>query len=70
ANDFPDLQDDPHLQAVKFFQHRDHPTEGGYWETQPPVRFVGAPERTITPAPHVGEHTDEVLAELGLSKDS
>jgi crotonobetainyl-CoA:carnitine CoA-transferase CaiB-like acyl-CoA transferase len=69
ANDFPDLQNDPHLKAVDFFQHREHPTEGGYWETQPPVQFVGQQKREITPAPRVGEHTDEVLAELGLKKD-
>ena len=69
ANDFPDLQKDPHLKAVNFFQHREHPTEGGYWETQPPVQFVGQPRREITPAPSIGEHTDEVLAELGLKDD-
>ena len=69
ANDFTDLPEDPHLKAVKFFQHREHPTEGGYWETQPPVHFVGAPQREIAPAPAIGEHTDEVLAELGLKKE-
>lgn len=69
ANDFPDLQEDPHLKAVNFFQRREHPTEGGYWETQPPVHFVGAPKKEIRPAPRIGEHTEEVLAELGLSLD-
>ena len=69
ANDFSDLQDDPHLKAVKFFQRREHPTEGGYWETQPPVRFAGAATREITPAPRIGEHTENVLAELGLGND-
>ncbi|KCZ93485.1 CaiB/BaiF CoA transferase family protein [Hyphomonas johnsonii] len=66
VNDMGELQDDPHLQAVGFFRKREHPTEGGYWETQPPVTFRGAASRTIRPAPLVGEHTDEVLAELGL----
>ncbi|WP_084420863.1 CaiB/BaiF CoA transferase family protein [Henriciella litoralis] len=68
VNDISDLREDPHLKAVNFFQRRDHPTEGGYWEVQPPVRFVGQAERVIRPAPRLGEHSDEVLKELGLGK--
>ena len=66
ANAFEDLQDDPHLQATNFFQKRQHPTEGDYWEIQPPVRFHNLPEKEIRPAPHIGQDTDEVLTELGL----
>tara|TARA_R100001244_G_scaffold71304_1_gene57640 strand:- start:4837 stop:6003 length:1167 start_codon:yes stop_codon:yes gene_type:complete len=69
VNDFPDLQSDPHLVATGFFQRREHPTEGFYWETQPPVTFRGAPQREITPAPRIGEHTEIVLSELGLGVD-
>ena len=69
VNDFPDLQSDPHLVATGFFQRREHPTEGYYWETQPPVTFRGAPQREITPAPRIGEHTELVLSELGLGVD-
>ncbi|MEH6744158.1 CaiB/BaiF CoA transferase family protein [Hyphomonas sp.] len=69
VNDFPDLQSDPHLVATGFFQRREHPTEGFYWETQPPVTFRGAPQREITPAPRIGEHTELVLSELGLGVD-
>jgi len=69
VNDFPDLQSDPHLVATGFFQRREHPTEGFYWETQPPVTFRGAPQRAITPAPRIGEHTEIVLSELGLGVD-
>ena len=61
-----DLQDDPHLKAVNFFQNRQHPSEGNYWEMQPPIRFKGIAEKDITPARHIGEDTDEVLKELGL----
>ncbi|MBL4879419.1 MAG: CoA transferase [Hyphomonas sp.] len=69
VNDFPDLQSDPHLVATGFFQRREHPTEGYYWETQPPVTFRGVPQREITPAPRIGEHTELVLSELGLGVD-
>ena len=66
VNDIGELRDDPHLQAVGFFQKRTHPTEGDYWETQPPVIFKGQEKREISPAPLIGEQTNEVLAELGL----
>ena len=70
ANDITKVQDDPHLKAVNFFQRREHPSEGGYWEVQPPVKFNGVPVQDIRPAPRLGEHSDEVLAELGLSEDA
>ncbi|RMB04760.1 CaiB/BaiF CoA transferase family protein [Eilatimonas milleporae] len=66
SNSLEDLQNDPHLAATNFFQLREHPTEGGYWEIQPPVRFNGIPRKEIRPAAHIGQDTDAVLAELGL----
>jgi len=64
VNDFSDLQTDPHLEAVGFFRQRTHPSEGDYWETQPPVRFVGIPEIELAPAPAPGQHSDQVIREL------
>lgn len=66
VNKLEDLQQDPHLRTAKFFQKRTHPTEGDYWEMQPPIRFKGVPEKEIMPARHIGEDTAEVLKELGL----
>ena len=66
VNELEDLQQDPHLRAANFFQKRTHPTEGNYWEMQPPVRFNGVAEKEIRPAAHIGEHTEAVLKELGL----
>ena len=67
ANSLEDLRQDPHLQQTGFFQKREHPTEGAYWEIQPPVRFPASPQKEIRPAPHIGQDTDDVLAELGLA---
>ena len=67
VNDISDLRSAPHLEAVNFFTRREHPSEGGYWEVKPPVRFVGQPEREIRPAPRLGEHSEDVLRELGLA---
>jgi crotonobetainyl-CoA:carnitine CoA-transferase CaiB-like acyl-CoA transferase len=43
----------------------EHPVAGRYKEIPPPVRFEQAPQRVRRPAPLVGEHTDEVLLDLG-----
>ncbi len=60
--DLEDLVDDPHLQAVDFFQPRTHPTEGDYLHTRAPVRFsVGEPE--TGPAPRIGQHNADLLGE-------
>ncbi|MEM7660852.1 MAG: CoA transferase [Pseudomonadota bacterium] len=66
VNDFDDLQNDPHLKATNFFQRREHPSEGAYWEAQPPVRFHGLEQAEIRPAPTRGQDTELVLMELGL----
>jgi len=34
-----------------------------------PVNVRGAARQPIRPAPDLGEHTDQVLAELGISDD-
>lgn len=67
VNEMEDLFDDPHLKAVGFFQNRLHPSEGEYIEVQPPVKFSARPEPKIEPAPRLGQHNDDVLAELGIS---
>ncbi len=65
--DSTELYTDPHLVARGFVQTIEHPTRG-------PVKVLGFGPRlsdspiSITPAPGLGAHTDEVLAaDLGLS---
>ncbi|MEU3711213.1 CaiB/BaiF CoA transferase family protein [Streptomyces catenulae] len=43
----------------------EHPTEGGYRLIGQPVRFGATPAGLHRHCPHLGEHTDEVLAEIG-----
>ena len=60
--------DDPHLQAVGFFKRKEHPSEGGYFEMQPPVRFSARPDPDIGPAPRIDEHGEEIRANLQASR--
>ena len=66
VNDIGGLPDDPHLQAVGLFNPRQHPTEGAYLEVRQPVVFGGCALPELRHAPQLGEHSDELLRELGL----
>ena len=45
-----------------------HKERGSYWTIGSPIKFSDLkPE--VTGSPLLGEHTDEVLAELGYTKD-
>jgi crotonobetainyl-CoA:carnitine CoA-transferase CaiB-like acyl-CoA transferase len=68
-NRLDDLQGDPHLQAVGFFQQLEHPQVGRYQLPRPPVKFADSPSSIRRHAPRLGEHTTEILAEIGLSED-
>ena len=65
-NRLDDLQEDPHLKAVDFFQRYDHPHAGPYFALRPPVRFSGTPANIRRHPPRLGEQTREVLSEIGL----
>ncbi len=64
VRDLNDVMDDPHLQATGFFRRREHPTEGGVVEMCRPIRFSAHEPPTLRPAPHIGEDSDAVRAEL------
>jgi formyl-CoA transferase len=46
----------------------DHPVEGRVPNIGFPVKFSGTPPQVRRHPPLLGEHTDEVLDELGLSQ--
>lgn len=60
------IADDPHVRAVDLMPIREHPSEGPYYALRQPIRFGAAPYVLRRHAPSFGEHTDEVLAEVGL----
>lgn len=68
ATRLDDLADDPHLQAVGFFQTFDHPSEGGIKLTAPPMKFSETPPDIRRLPASLGEHSVEVLIEAGYSE--
>jgi len=67
VNTLDGLLDDPHLKAVGFWQEHDHPTEGKIRMTRYPTTFSKTPADVRRPQPRLGEHSQEVLGEAGLS---
>ena len=57
--------DDVHVAATGFFGIAMHPSEGAYRTIASPVQFSETPASIHRHAPRHGEHTDEVLREVG-----
>jgi crotonobetainyl-CoA:carnitine CoA-transferase CaiB-like acyl-CoA transferase len=55
---------------VEALPEADHPVGGRYKVIPPPIRFARAPQAVRRHAPLVGEHTDEVLAEVGYDAEA
>lgn len=55
-----DMLDDPQLMQTGFFKCREHPTEGGYLEIQPPVRFGAVTHFEPRPAPLIDQDGEAV----------
>ena len=66
-NTLAQLLDHPHTRADKLIMQYDHPAAGGLNCVGHPVMFVGAERSPGLPPPMLGQHTDDVLKELGLS---
>jgi crotonobetainyl-CoA:carnitine CoA-transferase CaiB-like acyl-CoA transferase len=60
-----DLAEHPQVRANQLIVESVHPHAGPMREARPPVRFDRTPAEIRRPAPALGEHTDEILAELG-----
>ena len=48
-----------------FFEWKDHPTEGRIRNMQVPNKLSGGVRTDYRPAPKLGEHSRDVLAEAG-----
>ena len=68
ANSLEDLLADDYLNEIGFFPRMAHPTEGEMTLVGIPVSYHGTPASIRRLAPHLGEHTREVLAQAGLAE--
>lgn len=59
ANTLEEVLVDPHLEAVDFFDVREHPTEGTWRAMKPPVKFSKTPASIRRDPPRPGQNNDE-----------
>jgi formyl-CoA transferase len=63
-----ELAQEPSLRASGTVVEVDHPTRGKYLTVGNPIKMSDSPTE-VTRSPLLGEHTDEVLAQLGFGHD-
>lgn len=69
VNTIADLPNDPQIKNNRVFVERTHPVMGKVREVRPAARFSDTELRVSSPAPMRGEHTDDIVREIGLDPD-
>ncbi len=65
-----ELPDDPQVKHLEMLYEMVHPTLGVVTGARRPIRYDGDNRSDFSPPPALGEHTQEVLLEAGLSIES
>ena len=68
AYDSNEALEDPQAQHLKLKVTAEHPEMGTFTTVRSPLSFDGELSLDILPPPTLGEHNDEVLAELDAPK--
>ena len=70
-NDIEDVMADPQVRAMDSFYKLRHAQKGELTSIRRPVRLDGRrDDQAAVAPPTLGEHTDEILRELGLASES
>jgi len=67
VRDLAEVADDPHVKEREMLQEVTLEDGASAPLTGPPAKFSRTPTRVRRPAPRAGQHTDEILRELGLA---
>lgn len=65
VNALTDLLQDDYLRETEFFQHMQHPLDSDVTLTAIPAQFSASPPSVRRLWPSLGQHTEEVLREIG-----
>ena len=65
-----ELPDDEQIRHNEMFRELDHPVAGPLRDARPAPRFTGTPPAPGAPAPTAGQHTREILAEIGMRAEA
>ncbi|MBT8099983.1 MAG: CoA transferase [Gammaproteobacteria bacterium] len=69
VKELEELFDDEHLKAIDFFPEHMHPSEGRIRTMAMPDQWSESQPEPRCHAPRLGEHSRDILLELGLSND-
>ena len=69
-NTLAELPTDPQVVHNEIFVEREHPVAGLMREPRPAPRFSATPASVSRSAPMFGQHSDEIVRELGLDADA
>jgi crotonobetainyl-CoA:carnitine CoA-transferase CaiB-like acyl-CoA transferase len=68
-NTIPDVVEDPQIRHNEMIVSIEHATQGTVDVTNLPIKFFGTPGGVRLPPPTLGQHSDQIMAELGYAGD-